>query len=192
MGISGVIEIRFHGRGGQGAVTAARLLAMAAYKAGFKGVQAYPFFGAERRGAPVVAYFRMSKELVKLHSMIKNPDAIVVLDDSLLDVVDVTSGLKEGGKVIINTSSSDKVKEKIDTNKFKLYCVDCTSIALDLGLVIAGIPVVNTAILGAVSKVIGIPVENVVDAVKESWRGSVAERNAKAVLRAYDSVKEVS
>ena len=191
MGIDGVIEIRLHGRGGQGAVTAARLLAMAAYKAGFKGVQAYPFFGAERRGAPVVAYFRMSKEQIKLHSVIKNPDAIVVLDDSLLDVVDVTGGLKDNGKVIINTSNPKRVKEKIDVKKYKLYCVDCTSIALDLGLVIAGIPVVNTAILGAVSKVLDIPVENVVEAVKESWKGSVAERNAKAVLKAHESVMEV-
>ena len=191
MGLKDIIEIVFHGRGGQGAVTAARLLAMAAYKSGYKGVQAYPFFGAERRGAPVRAFFRMSKEQIKTHSMIRSADAVVVLDDSLLDLVNVTKDLKEGGVVIVNTSDLNKVKEKIDPQKFRLFCVDCTSIALDLGLVIAGIPVVNTAILGAVGKVFNIPVENLVEAIKENWRGAIAEKNSEAIMRAFNEVKEV-
>jgi len=191
MGLKDLVEIVFHGRGGQGAVTAARLLAVAAYKSGYKGVQAYPFFGAERRGAPVRAFFRMSKEQIKIHSMIRAPDAVVVLDDSLLDLVNVTKDLKEGGIVIVNTSDPNKVKEKIDLQKFKLFCVDCTSIALDLGLVIAGIPVVNTAILGAVGKAFNIPVENLVEAIKENWKGAIAEKNSEAIMRAFNEVKEV-
>ena len=191
MGVKDLVEIVFHGRGGQGAVTAARLLAMAAFKSGYKGVQAYPFFGAERRGAPVRAFFRMSKEPIKIHSMIKSPDAVVVLDDSLLDLVDVTKDLKEGGTIIVNTSNAEKIKERVDPQKYKLYAVDCTSIALDLGLVIAGVPVVNTAILGAVGKVFNIPVENLVEAIKENWKGEIAEKNSEAIMRAFNEVKEV-
>ncbi len=184
-----LIEIRFHGRGGQGAVTAARLLAAAAYKSGLKGVQAFPFFGAERRGAPVTAFLRFSKERVRIHSMIYEPDAIVVLDDSLLEAVNVTQGLKEGGKIVINTSKSfDELP--FEKGKYEVYKADCTSIALELGLVIAGIPVVNTAILGAVLKAFPeIKMEKMEEVIYENWSGELAKKNAEAIKKAYNAVE---
>ena len=102
-GIS-MIEVRFHGRGGQGAVTAAEILAKAAFEDG-KYCQAFPFFGVERRGAPVMAFTRIDDQPIRRRYQVYKPDYVVVLDDGLLEVVDVFSGLKEGGKIIINTSN---------------------------------------------------------------------------------------
>jgi len=99
-----LIEVRWHGRGGQGAVTAAQILAEAAYLEGYKGVQAFPYFGAERRGAPIMAFTRMSDEEIRIRSQIYNPDFVVVLDSTLLGLIRVDEGLKEGGIIIVNSS----------------------------------------------------------------------------------------
>ena len=101
---NGLVEIVFHGRGGQGAVTAANLLVAAALKDGNKGVQAFPFFGAERRGAPVRAFARISEKEINLRSEIYTPDIVIVLDESIMDIVDVLKGLKKDGKILINTT----------------------------------------------------------------------------------------
>lgn len=178
-------EIRIHGRGGQGGVTAAELIARAAYKEG-KWVQAFPYFGAERRGAPVKAFARISDEPILVRSQIYNPDYIIVLDESLLEVANVTEGLKKDGIIVINTT---KKPSEIDLHGYKIATVDATGIALKLELLVAGLPVVNTAMVGAFAKATGeIRIENVVEAIKEEWRGSIGEKNAKAAILAYESL----
>ena len=144
-------EVRFHGRGGQGAVTAANILAMAAFKEG-KDVQAFPIFGVERRGAPVAAFMRMDEKPIDIKTQIYEPDAIVVLDPTLLEVVDVAKGLKTGGIIILNTTKGPNDFEFGDA---KCFTVDATSIAVANHLGTKTNPIVNTAILGAFSKAAG-------------------------------------
>ncbi|HDD70111.1 MAG TPA: pyruvate ferredoxin oxidoreductase subunit gamma, partial [Candidatus Bathyarchaeota archaeon] len=176
-------EIRIHGRGGQGGVTLAELIARAAYKEG-KWVQAFPYFGAERRGAPVKAFARISDEPILVRSQIYNPDYIIVLDESLLDVANVTEGLKENGTIIINTTLRP---EEVNISGYKIATVDATGIALELDLLVAGLPVVNTAMAGAFAKATGeITIESVVEAIKEEWKGAAGEKNAKAAILAYE------
>lgn len=176
-------EIRIHGRGGQGGVTAAELIARAAYKEG-KWVQAFPYFGAERRGAPVKAFARISDDPILIRSQIYNPDYVIVLDESLLEVANVTEGLKKDGIIIINTR---KKPSEIDLAGYKVATVDATGIALELGLLVAGLPVVNTAMVGAFAKATGeIKIESVIESIKEEWRGAIGEKNAKAAVLAYE------
>ena len=176
-------EIRIHGRGGQGGVTAAELIARAAYKEG-KWVQAFPYFGAERRGAPVKAFARISDDPILIRSQIYNPDYVIVLDESLLDVANVTEGLKKDGIIIINTR---KKPSEIDLAGYRVATVDATGIALELGLLVAGLPVVNTAMVGAFAKATGeIRIESVIESIKEEWRGAIGEKNAKAAVLAYE------
>ena len=176
-------EIRIHGRGGQGGVTAAELIARAAYKEG-KWVQAFPYFGAERRGAPVKAFARISDDPILIRSQIYNPDYVIVLDESLLDVANVTEGLKKDGIIIINTR---KKPSEIDLAGYRVATVDATGIALELGLLVAGLPVVNTAMVGAFAKATGeIKIESVIESIKEEWRGAIGEKNAKAAVLAYE------
>ena len=178
-------EIIFHGRGGQGAVTAANILASAALKDGHKDVQAFPFFGAERRGAPVRAFARISDREINIRSQIRKADIAVVLDTGLLDVVDVASGVKDDGLVLINTN--------LPPSHFNFNCkiatVDATSIALQEGLLVSGIPVVNTPMVGALAKFLGISIEAVKEAIKERWHGEAGEKNARGAEIAYNKVK---
>ena len=178
-----MIEIRFHGRGGQGAVTAANILAEAAFLEG-KYVQAFPFFGVERRGAPVTAFTRIDEKPIRIKTQIYEPDVVVVLDPSLLDTVDVTAGLKEGGMVIINTEKTkEEVLEKLKKKPAKLALVDATTIALE----ILGLPITNTSILGAVAKATGlVKVESVEEAIKDTFSGELGEKNAKAAREAFE------
>ncbi|UCG69732.1 MAG: pyruvate ferredoxin oxidoreductase subunit gamma [Thermoplasmata archaeon] len=158
-------EVRFHGRGGQGAVTAANILAIAAFKEG-KDAQAFPMFGVERRGAPVQAFVRMDEKPIDLKTQIYEPDAVVVLDPTLLEVVDVTQGLKEGGIVILNTK---KEPSEFKFANAKVFTVDATSIAVDNRLGTRTNPIVNTAILGAYSKAVGnVGMEAIRKAIKEN------------------------
>jgi 2-oxoacid:acceptor oxidoreductase gamma subunit (pyruvate/2-ketoisovalerate family) len=176
-------EIRIHGRGGQGGVTAAEVLASAAFKEG-KWVQAIPFFGAERRGAPVKAFARLSDEPILVRSQVYNPDYVMVLDETLLDIVDVAEGLKKDGIVIVNTT---KKPEEINIKQGRVATVDATGIALELQLVVAGLPVLNTTMLGAFAKATDeIKLESVVKAIKEEWSGAAGEKNAKAAALAYE------
>ncbi len=180
------VEIRFHGRGGQGAVTAANLLVAAALKENKYG-QAFPFFGAERRGAPVLAFARISDRPIKIHSEIRSPDIVVVLDPSLLELVDVTRGLKKGGVIVINSKEVPSIGDEYD-----VYVVDATSIALKYRLVVAGWPLVNTAMLGALSSATGVVgLKSIVSVVEENWHGDVAKRNVEAVIEAFNSTRKV-
>ncbi|MBX5327985.1 MAG: pyruvate ferredoxin oxidoreductase subunit gamma [Candidatus Bathyarchaeota archaeon] len=176
-------EIRIHGRGGQGSVTAAELLAHAAFIEG-KWVQAFPYFGAERRGAPVKAFTRISDESILVHSQVYNPDYVIVLDPAIYKTVDVTEGLKKDGIIILNTT---KNPAETGIKNYKVATVDATGIALELNLLVAGSPVVNTSIIGAFAKATEeIKLENVVKAIKETWSGAAGEKNARAAELAYD------
>jgi pyruvate ferredoxin oxidoreductase gamma subunit len=177
-------EIRFHGRGGQGVVTAADLLAMAAFF-DKKFCQAFPAFGVERRGAPVLAFARIDDKPVRRRNQIKSPDYVVVQDSTLLDVIDVSKGIKEGGTVIVNTSK--KPGEISLENKATVYTVDGTSIALE----VLGRPIVNTVMLGIFSGITGeVSIEAVEKAVKKRFTGKIEEKNLKAVELAYEKAGE--
>ncbi|AMM53883.1 pyruvate/ketoisovalerate ferredoxin oxidoreductase subunit gamma [Pyrococcus kukulkanii] len=181
-----MIEIRFHGRGGQGAVTAANILAEAAFLEG-KYVQAFPFFGVERRGAPVTAFTRIDDKPIRIKTQIYEPDIVVVLDPSLLETVDVTAGLKDNGIVIINTEKSkEEVLEKLKKKPKKLALVDATTIALE----VLGLPITNTAILGAVAKATGlVKVDSIKEAIKNTFSGELGEKNAKAAQEAFEKTQ---
>ncbi len=176
------IEIRWHGRGGQGSVTSAELLAKAAI-AENKYAQAFPSFGAERRGAPVQAFVRISdKQPIKVRSGITQPDIVVVLDPSLLTIADATSGLKDGGTFIVNTKkSAEQIRQEFG-NKWRLATVDATTIARET----LGIPITNTTMVGAVVRATGvIKLDSLVEPLKERF-GRIAERNINAMKRAYE------
>jgi 2-oxoacid:acceptor oxidoreductase gamma subunit (pyruvate/2-ketoisovalerate family) len=180
-------EIRWHGRGGQGAVTAATLLARAAMYSGFRGTQAFPFFGAERRGAPVKAFTRISRSPVLVHSQIYNPDVIIVLDSTLIRIANVLEGAKENAFLIVNTSK--KPSEMEVEGNFNVCTVDATGIALKHELIVAGQPVVNTSILGAFSRATGlVDMKNIGRAILEGWKGDAGKRNLMAAEEAYEKV----
>lgn len=177
-------EIRFHGRGGQGSVTAAELVAVSAINEG-KYAQAFPSFGAERRGAPVMAFVRISDQQINLREQVYTPNIVVVLDPTILRVVKVNDGLKEDGIVILNTKSlPDEARNIVDANK--IATVDATKIALEE----LGVAITNTSILGAFAKVTGfVKIESIVEAIKERFPGTIGEKNAKAAERAFKEVK---
>ena len=171
-----MIEIRYHGRGGQGAVTAAEILAKAAFEDG-KYSQAFPSFGVERRGAPVSAFTRIDDKPIELRYQIYNPDHILVLDDGLADVVDIYSGIKENSDVIINTHKD------IKSEKVRIHKIDATKIALD----ILGRPIVNTIILGYFAKKTGVvSIESLEKVIKDVFPSKIGEKNVQAVRKAYD------
>lgn len=176
-------EVRIHGRGGQGSVTAAQILAHAAFIEG-KSVQAFPYFGAERRGAPVKAFARISTEPILVHSQVYSPDYVIVLDPYIYKVVDVTEGLNKNGIVVMNTK---KRPDELGLKGWRVATVDATGIALELNLLVAGLPVVNTSILGAFAKATDeIKLESVLKAVKETWTGGAGDKNSRATEVAYE------
>ena len=175
------IEIRWHGRGGQGGVTSAELIAQAAISED-KYAQAFPSFGPERRGAPVQAFDRIySEEPVRIRAEVIEPDVVVVLDPGLLPIVKVDSGLKDDGTVIINTKkTAAQIRDEFGI-KGKLAIVNATLIAREE----LGVPIVNTTMLGALIKVIGIVKMESAHAPIMKRFGRLGERNIKAMQRAY-------
>jgi len=175
-----MIEIRFHGRGGQGSVTSAELLALAAIGEG-KYAQAFPSFGPERRGAPVVAFCRISDQPIKIRANVYEPDIVLVLDSTLLKIVNVAAGMKPNG-ILVTTSkeSPEKVKELLKI-KNRLAVVDAIKIAME----ILGVPITNTAMLGSLVKASElIKKESFILPLKERF-GRIAEKNISAFERAY-------
>jgi pyruvate ferredoxin oxidoreductase gamma subunit/2-oxoisovalerate ferredoxin oxidoreductase gamma subunit len=182
-----LVEICFHGRGGQGAVTAANLLAAAALQDGNKGVQAFPFFGAERRGAPVRAFARISGEEIHLRSEIYNPDIVIILDESIMEIVDTLKGVKDDGKILINTRK--KPSDFEFSKKFHVATVDATGIALKHNILVGGIPVVNTPILGSIPKILDrVTLPSIQEVIRSKWteKKELGERNVKATQDAFD------
>ncbi len=184
---NGLVEIRWHGRGGQGAVTSAELLAQAAISEG-KFAQAFPSFGPERRGAPVLAFVRISDKQLRIRAGITEPDVVVVLDPSLLRIVNVASGLKDGGVLVINTRKSvEEIRSEFDI-KQRLATIDATKVAREL----LGVPITNTTMVGALIKATDVVrLESVVEPLRHRF-GRLAERNINAMKRAYEEtiVKE--
>ena len=181
-----MIEVRFHGRGGQGAVVASKVLAVAFFHERYH-VQSFPSFGVERRGAPIQAFLRIDQEPVRLRTNIYEPDHIVVLDPTLIGAIDVTLGLKRKGWIIINTTRSPR--EFPSLKNFRLATVDATSIAIRNGLGSRTNPIVNTSILGAFARATSlVGIDSVVLAIREEVPAKRGE-NARAAREAYREVR---
>jgi len=176
-------ELRIHGRGGQGSVTAAELIAVAAFKSNVHS-QAFPAFGVERRGAPVQAFVRFNDEKIRLRSQVYEPDYVIVQDSSLIKDVNVFGGLKNGGIAIVNT------EKKLDADipkGVKLITIDATKIALE----VLGMPITNTSLMGAFAAASGeIEFSALEEALNERFPEALAKKNIAAARRAYDLVKE--
>lgn len=191
--MSNLVEIRWHGRGGQGAKTASLLLADAAFNTG-KFIQGFPEYGPERMGAPITAYNRISDEKITVHSNIYEPDYVVVVDDSLLECVDVTSGLKETGAIVINTTKTpDEVRPLLKGYKGRVCTIDARKVSEET----LGKYFPNTPMLAAIVKVSGIMDEQVfLDDMVESFKHKFAKKpevidgNMAALKMALNEVKE--
>ncbi len=189
--MSELVEIRWHARGGQGAVTASKLLAESALLED-KYVQAFPEYGAERTGAPIQSFTRLSDRPIDIHSQVTKPDIVLVFDETLIGAVDVTAGLKEGGKIIVNTEEdAEVIKDELGAEEDKLvYTVNANKISREeMGKVIP-----NTPMIGALIKATSVVnVDKVIDTIEEEFgkkfAPAVLEGNIKAVKRAYDEVK---
>ena len=189
-----LIEIRWHGRGGQGAKTASLLLADAAFNTG-KYIQGFPEYGPERMGAPITAYNRISTEPITIHSNIYEPDYVVVVDDTLLESVDVTAGLKETGAIIINsTKDGDELKKLIKGYKGEVYKIDARKISMEA----LGKYFPNTPMLAAIVKVSKIKTdEEFLNDMKGSFKHKFAKKpeviegNMKALELALNQVEKI-
>jgi len=185
----GITEIRWHGRGGQGVKTAALLLAEVALADG-QYSQGFPDYGPERMGAPIRGYTRVSDAPIRMHCAIENPDAVVVLDATLLGVVDVAAGLKEGRAILINSKDKpEAVAKKFKLEKFKVMTVDATGISLDE----IGRAIPNTPMVGALLKALPVvPVETLIENMRQEFAKKFSQKiidgNVKAVERAYQEV----
>ncbi len=187
------IEIRWHGRGGQGAKTAALLLADVAFKTG-QNVQGFPEYGPERMGAPITAFNRISSDRIRVHSNIYHPDFVVVVDETLLDSVDVTAGLKKEGAIIINTSKkSEDIMEHLNGYEGKVFTVDARKISMEtLGKNFPNSPMLAATV--AVSRV--MPRDKFITEMRASYEHKFAKKpevidgNMQALEKAFDVVEE--
>ena len=192
--MNNMIEIRWHGRGGQGAKTASLLLADAAFNTG-KYIQGFPEYGPERMGAPITAYNRISDNPIRIHSNIYEPDYVVVVDDTLLESVDVTSGLKEDGAIVINsTKDGENLIKLLKGYKGKVYTIDARKVSMET----LGKYFPNTPMLAAIVKVSGIMQEE--DFIKDmegsfkhkfAKKPEVIDGNMKALKLALSEVKQI-
>jgi pyruvate ferredoxin oxidoreductase gamma subunit len=184
-------EIRWHGRGGQGAKTAAGLVAQVAMEEG-KFSQGFPEYGPERMGAPIRGFTRISDGPVKVHSPITTPDVVVVLDDTLLATVDVAEGLSKGGAVIVNTKKPpEDVSAQLSSKDVSVWTVDATQISIDE----LGRDIPNTPMIGALIKATGVvDMDGLKKSIEKKFMGKFGERvvkgNLKALDRAHGEVKE--
>ncbi len=190
-----LVEIRWHGRGGQGAKTASLLLADAAFNTG-KYIQGFPEYGPERMGAPITAYNRISSNPITIHSNIYYPDYVVVVDDTLLESVDVTAGLKEDGGIIINTTKSDdEIKTLLKNYKGRIYTIDARRISIDaLGKYFPNVPM-----LAGIVKISGIMSDEELIADMEgsfkhkfAKKPEVIEGNMNALKISLNEVKKIN
>ncbi|MDQ1240608.1 MAG: pyruvate ferredoxin oxidoreductase gamma subunit [Thermodesulfobacteriota bacterium] len=182
-----MIEMRFHGRGGQGAVTSAELVAQAAIDIG-KFALAFPSFGPERRGAPVVAFARVDDQKVRLRYKVYNPDVAIVLDPSLLDIANPTEGIKPDGILVLNTSQPiQSVRDQL-SYQGKLAIVDAGRIARE----VIGLPITNTTMVGALVKATNVlPIDSLIGPFQRRF-GKIAPRNIEAMKRAWQETEVVA
>jgi len=178
---SELVEVRFHGRGGQGAWTASLLLAQAGLKEN-KYIQSFPSFGPERAGAPMTAFTRISVRPIHLHSSIYEPDIVVVLDPTLLSPV-VLNGAYPKTKLVVNTNRKPRdLKKELGLENMEVWTLDATSLAIT----ILGRPITNTAMLGVIVKATGIvKLKSIIEVVKERFSGRIQEMNIELVKTAY-------
>lgn len=181
-----MIEIRFHGRGGQGTVVLTTLLAHGLFKAGYQ-VQSFPFFGVERRGAPVEAYLRMDSKKILARTYVTTPDHIVVQDKTLLLNIDVTKGLKPGGWILLNSAVPPPDMKRFANNKVAI--VDATRIALKNKLGTMTNPIVNTAMMGAFARMMETPPMDAIRAAIQEEIPSGPERNIATAQEAYQELQ---
>lgn len=182
-------ELRIHGRGGQGAVIASKLLATALFLEG-KSVQSFPAFGVERRGAPVTAFLRTSDGPILLRCEITKPDGLIVLDPTLIAAVDVAAGLKEGGSILVNAEGGPESFPKL-AERFRVGTVDASAVAREAGLGSKNQPIVNTAILGAFAAFSGlVSLDSVCKAIESEVPFKTADNVAAA--RAAAKVLRIS
>lgn len=183
-----IINVTWHGRGGQGAVTAAMILAEGAYLDGYQGVTAAPFFGVERRGAPISATTRFSKTPIRIVSQTTEADVILVLDERLLHVVDVLAGLRQGGLLIVNSS---RPPERICNQQDVVAATtDANAIAREIGLVVAGTVLVNTSLLGAFSRASGLVTMNSLEkAIGNNFKQKAAALNIQGARLTYQATR---
>lgn len=179
------LEIRIHGRGGQGGVTAAQILADAAYRSGKKEVQAFPHFGAERRGAPVEAFVRISDEKIYRRTQIYRPSHVMVLDSFLIQLVEVDKGIVEDGYIVLNT---EKEPKEFDFGNVKVATVNATKIARERDLKVGGLYVVNTPMVGGMAKILDLNLDAVEKAIRTKLEGKVADANVEAARETYDLI----
>lgn len=182
------IEITWYGRGGQGAITASQLVAEAAYKEGFKGITTAPSFGAERRGAPVAAFLRLSNEPIRIFSQISDPDIVVVLDPTLLPALDLKSKYRKDTVIIIN---STKNPEELCLDYFnKVGIADITRVAVENNLTMSGVAILNTPIIGAFVKVTElISMDSAEKAIMKKFPGKKGSVNLLTAKIVHDSTK---
>ena len=178
-----MIEVRFHGRGGQGAVTAAEIVAQAAIKKG-EYAQAFPSFGPERRGAPVQAFLRVSDKPIKLRSKIYEPDNVIVLDPTLVASANPALGLKKGGYIVINSNKSAEELKKMFPGHNVAF-VDATKIAKEE----MGVPITNTTMLGALLKATGMMSPEALEGPIQNRFGKIAQKNINSYTRAYNETQ---
>ncbi|RMF94521.1 MAG: pyruvate ferredoxin oxidoreductase [Candidatus Schekmanbacteria bacterium] len=179
-----MFEIRFHGRGGQGAVIASKILGLALFYEGFY-IQSFPVFGLERRGAPVAAFLRVDKEPIRQRTNVYTPDSVIILDETLITFQNVVDGLKENGSILINTRK--KPIEFTAFNGYRVYTVNATDIALKYGLGTLSSPIVNTAILGAylrINKILKF------SSLEKALREEVKENAVNNLLAAKESYRK--
>lgn len=184
-----MIEVRWHGRGGNGAFTAAKLLGYAASICEGKSAQAFPSFGPERRGAPVLGFTRISDKVITDHSQVYECDCVIVLDETLCDAVDTMAGLKNNGTYVINTARSreDLMNDKRFKDIKNLVAIDATKIALDM----LGAPIVNTILLGAAAGAAGmVSMDSVEQAIHDMMSPGLREKNIAAAKEAYNLARE--
>ncbi|MFY9113689.1 MAG: 2-oxoacid:acceptor oxidoreductase family protein [Dethiobacteria bacterium] len=185
-----VTEIRWHARGGQGAVTASKTLVEMILPKNMY-FQSFPEYGPERMGAPIQVFNRISSSPISVYCGITDPDVILVLDTTLMDVLDVTSGLKKNGIIIVNTSlNPNELSEAYGLQDYRLYTVDATHIALD----VIGRPFANIPMLGAFLKVSGLlekeeAIENLRSSFSKKYSSRVVDMNIEALKRAYEEVR---
>lgn len=182
-----LIEVRFHGRGGQGVVIASEVLAQAAFRMGFE-VSAFPFFGVERRGAPVTAFSRIDNKPIRIKSSIYEPDYVVVLDNSLLRGVDILEGLKPAGRVLVNYPDGKKLPSL--PPRFTYFVVDATSIAASHGIGSQTAPIVNTAIMGGFARMCDtVTLNSILETIRDIAPAK-EEENVSAAKEAYARTSE--
>ncbi|MDD4363941.1 MAG: 2-oxoacid:acceptor oxidoreductase family protein [Atribacterota bacterium] len=185
-----IIEVRWHGRGGQGAVTASKLLATSAIAEG-KYIQAFPEYGPERMGAPIQSFTRISDEPIKIHCHVTTPDMVVVLDPTLISSIDITEGLNDNGVIVINADINPvDIRKKLRLKGRRVFTVDASRIALEE----LGKPLPNTPMIGALIKATNLlQLENVIADIKKNFGGKFSQKvvdgNVNAIKRAYQEVK---